>query len=278
MIELYLLEQLDAIASCGTLSRAATELNITQPALTRSIRKLEDTFGFPLFSHMGNRIEINEEGKLAAQYARRILQMEKEMMDQVTRQERSRRMISVESCAPAPLTWLQQRLTSNLPDVPLQSQMLSDEEQILSDLENGSCRIAVLTHPLQKPEYRSHRLFTEHLYLTVMPAHPAAVMKSVRFDLINGETFLIQDNLGIWGTLVRRCLPSSRFIQQSDPNDLATLRERSSLPAFSTDVAKKLYGDPPSKRIEIPISDESAVMTFYAVYRKTDRQCGSLFR
>jgi DNA-binding transcriptional LysR family regulator len=277
LIEIYLLEQLDAVASCGTLSRAAVELNITQPALTRSIRKLEDAFGFPLFSHKGNRIEINEEGKLAAQYARRILQMEKEMIHHVTRQERSRRMIVIESCAPAPLTWLQHRLTANLPDIPIQSQMFADEEQIVRDLDNGSCRIAVLTHSLQKQGYSSHKLFSEHLNLTVMPAHPASAMKSVRFEMIDGETFLIQENLGIWEKLVRRCLPSSRFIQQRDPNDLATLRERSSLPAFSTDVAKKLYGSRPSKRIEIPISDECAVITFYAVYRTDDLPCKSLF-
>ena len=39
MIEIYLLEQLEAFARCGTLSAAAEELHLSQPALTRSMKK-----------------------------------------------------------------------------------------------------------------------------------------------------------------------------------------------------------------------------------------------
>ena len=40
MIEIYLLEQLEAFARCGTLSAAAEELHLSQPALTRSMMSL----------------------------------------------------------------------------------------------------------------------------------------------------------------------------------------------------------------------------------------------
>ena len=49
MIELYLLEQIDAFARFGTLSEAARTLHISQPALTRSMRKVEALMGIPLF-------------------------------------------------------------------------------------------------------------------------------------------------------------------------------------------------------------------------------------
>ena len=41
MIELNQLVQLIAIANYGTLSRASEELHISQPALSRSMQKLE---------------------------------------------------------------------------------------------------------------------------------------------------------------------------------------------------------------------------------------------
>ena len=45
MIEFYQLEQLLTIAKVGTISKAAEVLLISQPALTRSIQRLEDELG-----------------------------------------------------------------------------------------------------------------------------------------------------------------------------------------------------------------------------------------
>ena len=49
MIEIHLLEQLDAFAEYGTLSEAAEKLHTSQPALTRSMKKLESELGVTLF-------------------------------------------------------------------------------------------------------------------------------------------------------------------------------------------------------------------------------------
>lgn len=48
-VELGKLNQLLAIARAGSFSRAAEALNITQPALSRSVAALEDRFGFRIF-------------------------------------------------------------------------------------------------------------------------------------------------------------------------------------------------------------------------------------
>ena len=42
MLELYQLVQLLAIAECGTISKAAEQLHLSQPALSRSMQKLEE--------------------------------------------------------------------------------------------------------------------------------------------------------------------------------------------------------------------------------------------
>ena len=60
MIEIYLLEQLAAFAKHGTLSKAAEELLISQPALSRSMKKLEEEFGVTLFAREDKKISLNE--------------------------------------------------------------------------------------------------------------------------------------------------------------------------------------------------------------------------
>lgn len=250
MIELYLLEQLAAVARHATLSAAAQELHITQPALTRSIQKLEKELGFPLFTHEKNKITINETGKIAAAYAERVLQAERDLRDAVTRFERSRHTISLACCAPAPLVWLQHRLMRCFPALSLTSQLSNDEAALLQGLQEKRHQIIVLSHAVALPGLTCRKLFSEQLYASVMPAHPAASMDSITFADLNGEIFLIETSLGIW-------------------QDLDTLLKSSSLPAFSTDIGQKLLPRK-SQRKDVLIADDDACITFYIIYSESD--------
>lgn len=56
MIELYQLIQLLVIAECGTISGAAEQLHLSQPALSRSMQKLEDILQVTLFDRQRNKL------------------------------------------------------------------------------------------------------------------------------------------------------------------------------------------------------------------------------
>ena len=102
MLELYQLIQLTAIAECGTLSGAAEQLHLSQPALSRSMQKLEDTLQVTLFDRQKNKIHLNRAGELAVAQARRVIQQADDMVEQVRAFDRSQRTVSIGSCAPAP--------------------------------------------------------------------------------------------------------------------------------------------------------------------------------
>ncbi len=51
-------------AKHGNLTKAAEGLHIAQPALSQSIRRLENELGVPLFDRKNHRIYLNEQGKL----------------------------------------------------------------------------------------------------------------------------------------------------------------------------------------------------------------------
>ena len=73
MIDIYLLQQLVAFADFGTLSAASEKLHTSQPAMTRSMKKLEDELGSSLFIRRKNRLSLNDTGLHAAEYARQVL-------------------------------------------------------------------------------------------------------------------------------------------------------------------------------------------------------------
>jgi DNA-binding transcriptional LysR family regulator len=67
------LRHLIALADSGSFSRSAEALFLTQPALSRSIRALEDEFGQPLFDRVGRRSELTPFGREVLLRARQLV-------------------------------------------------------------------------------------------------------------------------------------------------------------------------------------------------------------
>jgi len=63
----------DAVARLGSVSLAADEMHLTQPAVSIQIGNLEASAGTPLLQRAGRGIRLTEAGELLAGYAARIL-------------------------------------------------------------------------------------------------------------------------------------------------------------------------------------------------------------
>src|SRR2546429_272694 len=64
MVDLLQLRYFQAVAHHQHVSRAAADLHIAQPALSRSIARLETELGVPLFDRHGRRVQLNRLGAL----------------------------------------------------------------------------------------------------------------------------------------------------------------------------------------------------------------------
>jgi DNA-binding transcriptional LysR family regulator len=70
------------VADLGTVSRAAEELHITQPALSRQIANLESELGLKLFDRVGRRLLLNSEGAQLLQQCRGLLNYSRAVREQ----------------------------------------------------------------------------------------------------------------------------------------------------------------------------------------------------
>jgi DNA-binding transcriptional LysR family regulator len=68
------LRQLITVARCGSFSRAAEELHMTQPALSRSIAAIERRYGFPIFNRIGHGVEPTAAAEQVLAQAELLLQ------------------------------------------------------------------------------------------------------------------------------------------------------------------------------------------------------------
>ena len=145
MIEIYLLEALAAFHQYGTLSSAAEHLHISQPALSHSMKKLEEILNVSLFIRTKNSIALNDTGILAAQLARDILNSETRMIQMVRYYDSSLHTISVGSSAPGPIMEIPSLMTQLFPDMTITCET-DTEDQLLKGLEDGKYNIIILSH------------------------------------------------------------------------------------------------------------------------------------
>ncbi|HMM19181.1 MAG TPA: LysR family transcriptional regulator [Selenomonadales bacterium] len=73
-MEWHQLQYFRAVAQLQHITRAAEQLSLSQPALSRSIAKLEEELGTPLFERQGKRIFLNRPGRVFLDYVERALQ------------------------------------------------------------------------------------------------------------------------------------------------------------------------------------------------------------
>ncbi len=271
MLNLEDLSQLVAFYHFGTLTRVAEEFHISQPTITRTMKRVEESFGVPLFVRSGNKIEMNETGKIAAKEAIKLLASAEKCRAEVGAYDMRLRTISVESCAPAPLWDFIPMLNRKNPGKTISSKLVDDVEVLKNNLLNRACDIAILPFSMDSEEIECIRYSEEHLSICVPEDHALAKYKEVSTAQINGYNCLLSSDIGFWSNFHKRTLPSSKFFVQTDEYAFKELVKQSSLPCFTTDLARDFYSDSDLvNRISIPIVDEEANVTYYVCYHKNE--------
>ena len=270
VIETSLLEQLVAFHDLKTLSAAAEHLMTSQPALSRSMRKLEEEFGVTLFERSKNRLLLNENGALAAECARRVLEEQEAMIARVRALDRSRRTIAVGSVAPGPLMDLSPMLSSEYEDRTVSTE-LRKKEELIPMLEHGIFQMIILREIPANDGIFTCPCGSEHLYVSLPESHPLASRKSVTFAEMDGTEFLQISNVGIWEDIKKKEMPHARIYLQKDTAALAAVAATSSMATFKTDISLRHLAPEPG-RVVIPFSDESSTVHFWCCCLKKDER------
>ena len=61
------------VAECGSVTRAAEKLHLSQPSLSNQIIHLEQELGIALFARVRKRVHLTEAGEVFVRHAQRIL-------------------------------------------------------------------------------------------------------------------------------------------------------------------------------------------------------------
>ena len=266
-MEFEQLRHLDAMETCATMTEAARRLHMSQPALSRSMQRLETEFGQPLFDREGRSMRLNDAGRVAVDWARQILRDERLMRDALDAVARRARTLRVGTVAPAPLWRLTSLMVERFPQETLTSESHTDNDQVVRGVIDGTFDLGIVTEPPDSALLSSCWIMDENLSVTLPPNHPLAARKAVTLADLDGETFLLAGDIGFWRNSVDASLPHATFIEQRDREVFAQLVHTTPYCAFVTD-APFLQGEVAGRAV-VPIDDESAHAQFFLIVRKT---------
>ncbi len=265
MMELYILRQFVTFADTGTLSEAAEILHLSQPALSRNMKKLEEDLNVILFDRKKNRITLNKNGEYALALAKKLLEETDSFTAKIHDFDRKNRTISLGLCAPAPMWSLAPLITDVYPHMSLQSE-IEQEERLRLGLKQDNYQMIVLPNKPDETLYFCKPCGKETLLFALPKGHPYEKKKALSFSDMDGENMLLMPDIGFW-SFVREKMPHSRFLTQSDRFSFNELVQASSLPSFVTDLSEQYRITPPG-RVNIPISDQEATVTYYLICKK----------
>ncbi len=165
-----------AVAECRSITGAAKELLIAQPALTNQIKRMEEEVGVPLFIRYPRSVELTDAGKVFYRSARSILQIEENMgieISNLSNGDAATLRLGISLFMPDPS--FRKILLDHYrryPDVMI-SLHEKNTDQILEELESGIVELAAVSSPKRlPPKFRIVATLNSHLYACHTPDSP----------------------------------------------------------------------------------------------------------
>lgn len=186
-MDLASLRYFKAVAETQNMSKAAKSIFVSQSALSKSIRALEDELGGPLFLRTGKSLVLNEGGKILLRYATEILNqyslMQTELSDYFGRESTD---VSVSiNIGTHLLTMVLPGFLDRHPQIRLK---ISQNDFSMPDRDNYDICINCST---EKPDIpNAVTLFREELVLALPRNHPLAGAPAIFMRDLANEHFV----------------------------------------------------------------------------------------
>ncbi|GGD55875.1 LysR family transcriptional regulator [Paenibacillus nasutitermitis] len=189
-MELLQLRYFRTVARMEHMTKAAQELHIAQPALSKTISRLEEDVGVPLFDRHRGRIHLNVFGKAFLEKVEKALALLEEGRKEVSE------LAGFEQGSIHLATSTLDRLSEALgeflalhPKVNFRITQTSMDE-MTHLVETGEVDMCFTAMPIDRPDISMVSVFKEDIYLAVPQGHRFAGRKSIRLSELAEDPFI----------------------------------------------------------------------------------------
>lgn len=263
-MDFNLLEILIAFNENKTLLKTAEALHISQPALTVAMKKLEKEIEVNIFNREKNKISLNDNGIYFVSLAKKLLQDRDEILYNIKSFDKSHTVLNIGTSAIAPNLYYLPKIEKNN-NIKIIS-TIENEKNLISKLRNGLYDFIFIIEKVNYNNFICKKTFSEQLYFFLNKNHPLAKNDSLSFKDVDGESILMNREIGFWDKLVRDNMPNSHFILQDSLDNLRILVDNSNITSFASNLTLAERTIP--NRVAVKISNHSAKVDFYIVFNK----------
>lgn len=189
----YQLRAFHAVATYGGFSKAARKLNISQPAISDQVRKLEGWFNIRLFERKRRSVVPTELGMRLFELTKRMFELEKEAVELLSESE-ALRTGSLRIAADAPLhsVNLIGAFRETYPGISI-TLSTGNADEVLARLFDFNADIIVLADVPENDQLQSLPLRTDPLVAFVSTSHPWANRKSITLKELCTEPMVMRE-------------------------------------------------------------------------------------
>ena len=227
-MELDQLRHFLKVAEHSNFTRAAEDIALSQPALSRSVGRLEAELGQPLFERQTRSVSLTDAGHLLLERARQILLLvdDTKALFNDDGQTGRIRVASIPTIAPY---FLPERLKRFHRDFPEANVVVHEDttENLLKKLKDGLVDVMIAAFPIEARYLQIEKLFDEELLLVTAKENPLAKRKSIRLhDLESLQFVLLGEAHCLTDSIVSFCRQKSFHpLSVECTSQLATVQE-----------------------------------------------------
>lgn len=170
------LQIIEAVARLGSVTRAAEELGLSQPAVSMQLKQIEERVGLPLLRRSGRLFVATEAGEEIVRSARQVAQTLADLDDALHRLrglERGHLRLGVVSTANYFLPDYLVAFRRRHPGITV-TLHVANRDQVVQALEDNLVEIAIIGRPPDSSELFATRFMDNPLVVIAPPDHPLA--------------------------------------------------------------------------------------------------------
>ena len=201
--DMRLLQTFESAARHGNFTRAADELALTQSAVSRQVRELEEQIGHPLFERVRGRVIMTPTGETFLREVTQLLRMAEVTMRHAKAADAGHTLLTINALPTFAQRWLAPRLADYIGKAPNTSFDITTRKGLFN-LAAEQCDLAIHFGDPNWPGARCIYLCSE-IVVPVVGGALRQTRASAPEDLIEAPKLVLSERPNLWSDWFGRC-------------------------------------------------------------------------